>query len=345
MRRLTIEEAEHRCPDMVKGQRWNNVEYKYWFICKIHGKYLQSYMSHQSGYGCDACGGSKDLDIKSVETNFPEMVRGQKWIGAKAKYWFVCNTHGKYLQRYDNHYSGQRCDACGGTKDLNAKEVESKHLDMIKGQKWLGNKAKYWFECKAHGKYLQTYHNHDMGKGCSACAIENRAKKRSISVEEAEARFPDIVKNQRWNGAKGKYWFVCTTHGNYKQRYYQHQQGNGCPRCQESKGEKRVAKILVGLNVQFSRELRISECRDKRPLPFDFSVDLDKKYLIEFHGGQHYKKCTFFGGNRALNKIQNHDRIKRRFCKRNDIPLLVIKHTEKNMEEKIRKFLKLKGAD
>jgi hypothetical protein len=286
MRKLTIEEAESRCPSMVKGQKWNGVEDKYWFVCNTHGKYLQRYMSHQIGYGCDECGGSKTLTSEFAESTFPEMVKGQKWVGTKNKYWFECKIHGKYLQTYGHHCRGQRCPECG---------------------------------------------------------IEKYSKKRCLSIEEAESRFSDMVRNQKWTGARDKYWFICKIHGKYKQIYYSHQSGNGCSDCKESHGEKKVAEILVNLGIQFSRELRIPECRDKKALPFDFSVDLDKKYLIEFHGIQHYRVDEFWGGIKALKVLQKHDRIKKSFCKRNGIPLLVIKHTAKNIEEKIRKFLQIKG--
>jgi very-short-patch-repair endonuclease len=117
-KRLKIEEAEKRCPDMVKGQSWKGAEAKYRFICEKHGEHFQKFSHHQRGHSCRKCGKEFCIDwgknlsrsIKEVEAGFPEMVRGQTWKGSRAKYWFKCEKcPRKYFQLYGNHQQGLRC--------------------------------------------------------------------------------------------------------------------------------------------------------------------------------------------------------------------------------------------
>src|SRR5690348_16310360 len=56
VRKLTIEEAERRAPDMVRGQAWTNTKDKYVFNCEKHGRYLQSFQNHTlHNEGCPKC--------------------------------------------------------------------------------------------------------------------------------------------------------------------------------------------------------------------------------------------------------------------------------------------------
>jgi hypothetical protein len=56
-RRLTIEEACHRYPDLLPDQVWTGDRSKYWFKCTKdleHPDYLQLFSSHWKS-GCPAC--------------------------------------------------------------------------------------------------------------------------------------------------------------------------------------------------------------------------------------------------------------------------------------------------
>ena len=113
--------------------------------------------------------------------------------------------------------------------------------------------------------------------------------------------------------------------------------------CNESKGEKEIAKILESLRVPFLRQFRIPECRNSKPLAFDFDVWINQKlHLIEFNGDQHYRPIEHFGGKKAFKYLQHCDGIKKTFCKREGIPLLIIKFNNKNIEAAIWSFLGVK---
>ena len=64
-----------------------------------------------------------------------------------------------------------------------------------------------------------------------------------------------------------------------------------------------------------------------RPLRFDFAVFDDEgeiDFLIEFQGIQHYEPKEKFGGIQGLKKQQYNDMQKRVYCKKHNIPLVII---------------------
>lgn len=115
-----------------------------------------------------------------------------------------------------------------------------------------------------------------------------------------------------------------------------------CPFCNVSKGEQLIENWLISNRYSFEKQYRISECRNIRPLPFDFKVNItDKRFiLIEYDGRQHFDK-DFRNGKKkkkdTLEEIQKRDKIKDDFCKKHNIPLLRISYTEKENTIKILK--------
>jgi len=62
-----------------------------------------------------------------------------------------------------------------------------------------------------------------------------------LTIEEAEARQPDLVKNQKWRGVSASYLYKCSNpkHEAYEQRYFVHARSRGCMKCDV---EKRIAE-------------------------------------------------------------------------------------------------------
>lgn len=106
--------------------------------------------------------------------------------------------------------------------------------------------------------------------------------------------------------------------------------------CVKSSAEEEFEKILLKNDVQYKREYKFADCRDKMPLPFDFAIfnQFDELVgLVELNGQQHY--CV--GGwqtKEKLEYVQKHDEMKQKFCFENDIPLLVIPYQYYNELEK-----------
>lgn len=96
--------------------------------------------------------------------------------------------------------------------------------------------------------------------------------------------------------------------------------------CIKSKGEEKIAQLLLQKNIPFKMEYWFENCRfidSNYPAKFDFYVN--NQYLIEYDGIQHYKPMGKWGKN--FNYIQEHDIIKTKYCFDNNIPLIRIPYT------------------
>lgn len=179
------------------------------------------------------------------------------------------------------------------------------------------------------------------GNRCPKCMLEQSILKQ----RKTDAEFKTEVKNLVGTEYKvlGKY------KGENKKIAFWHQscgliyyatpfgflEGRRCPYCKTSKGELAVRKYLEARHATFIKEFKISDCRDKRPLPFDFAVfnqDKTLNCLIEYQGAQHFlnpfelnKQKGIFNTKSVLS-TQKHDAIKLQYCKDHGIKLIRINH-------------------
>ena len=91
-----------------------------------------------------------------------------------------------------------------------------------------------------------------------------------------------------------------------------------------------IRKILEDNHIAFEREKSFSDCRDTKPLPFDFYLP-NYNLCIEFDGQHHFEDRGF--GNLEITK--KHDEIKNQYCQNNNINLLRIPYWNGNDIEKI----------
>lgn len=119
-----------------------------------------------------------------------------------------------------------------------------------------------------------------------------------------------------------------------------------CSKCaSKSNGEHLVAEILKELNIDFTRQYSFKECKDQRPLPFDFGIFNLRETIpiscIEYDGIQHTEIVDRFGEESYFSTM-HHDAIKNCFCEHHNIPLLRIPHTYKtysSIKEIVKEFL------
>ena len=150
----------------------------------------------------------------------------------------------------------------------------------------------------------------------------------------------DYTKNQI------KVIISCPTHGDFNQTPLSHLQGSGCPNCNESKGEKEIAKYLNSKNINYSRQHKFPDCKNVFELPFDFYIP-SMRMIIEFDGKQHYQPVEHFGGQKTYETLKINDKIKTDYCEDNYINLIRIKYDqiEKITEilwENMKVFLQLR---
>lgn len=99
--------------------------------------------------------------------------------------------------------------------------------------------------------------------------------------------------------------------------------------CLSSKGEAKIQSILEQNNIIFETQKQFDNCRVGNNIKarFDFYIP-NENYLIEYDGNVHYY-CNNQGWNNKENliKVKNNDKIKNKWCKENNIPLIRIPYT------------------
>ncbi len=107
-------------------------------------------------------------------------------------------------------------------------------------------------------------------------------------------------------------------------------------------------KDALDNNIEYEFQKRFENCKDKRILPFDFYLPRFNT-VIEVQGEQHYHPVPFKNENTAKNnfiKTKEHDKIKKEYCKNNNIELLEIPYyyIKRNKKDYIKilsnKFIK-----
>ena len=203
--------------------------------------------------------------------------------------------------------------------------------------KW-GDKYDYslveYVNCKTKVKIL---YNGDIYEQTPNSHLLNSPENIKYSVRKTTEQFikeANIVHDNKFNYDKTEYIknqikviITCPRHGDFTQRPLSHIQGNGCPNCNESRGEKEIAKFLDKYDINYDRQYKFSDCKNIFQLPFDFYIP-SIRTCIEFDGEQHFLPLSFFGGQEALDKLKINDKIKSDYCEDNYISLIRIRYNQ-----------------
>lgn len=330
-------------------------------ICKEHGEFNQTTSAHLSGQGCPECGKIKQHQSKKI--TFVEFLRRANkkhknkftydedtYNGIKSPCKIYCPIHGETIQVPKNHLKGGGCYKCSkiesGKKNTYSKEQFVNKANQVHNNKYEYNNVVYRLitipiiiTCKMHGDFKQKPSNHLVGQGCPKCGNVARLNTDDF-IKRSQLTHGDKYDYSltEYISSKYKVKIICDKHGEFMQSPAAHMSGNGCPNCNESKGEKLIAKILKEKKVIFVRQKKFIDCKNKAVLPFDFYLP-NLHLCIEFNGAQHYNFVEYFHKNKEkFKEQQKRDKIKTEFCKKNSIPFLRIKYNE-NVKNKINTFL------
>lgn len=256
----------------------------------------------------------------------------------------ICPLHGEFNQKLKNHLYGKGCKKCGVIKAhknqksntsefiSKANKIHDSKFDYSK-TKYIDAKKKVVIICPIHGDFLQRPNDHLSGYGCNKCAIEIRTKSKYNNIKylnivnevhNSRYKYPNLnIENITSDFIK----IICPIHGVFEQNAYQHKRGQGCPKCNISKGEKDIELLLQKNNLKYCNQYKFKDCKYKKSLPFDFYLP-DLNICIEYDGRQHFECVEIFGGEEEFKKIKLRDKIKNKYCEDNNIKLIRIKYNE-----------------
>lgn len=281
----------------------------------------------------------------------------------------VCDYCGnEYVTQYALITNGRKiiqrdcCPNCTGKKasDVSRQKRANKYIDLAKRvcdeygyillttvDEYTDVKMNIEFICPNHGRQSMMLDNLIHGHKCRLCSYEERGNNLKHDVQYIKEYIEGINGNKLLNPEDYKGTFernlnircscgnVFTTSFSNYSRYGV----NTCYSCscKESSGEQRIREFLELNNIDFVQEKRFDDCRNIKPLPFDFYLPKNN-LIIEFDGRQHYEDVGY--GNHKT--TVEHDMIKNQYCKNNNISLLRIPYWEgNNIENIISKQLNL----
>ena len=209
--------------------------------------------------------------------------------------------------------------------------------------------SKYWMKCNNNNphSYLTRCDNLISGNKCGICGGHqiHVGFNDLLSQQPNIAQEWDYIKNEKGPkeytvGSHIKVWWQCKKCNNEWLSSIANRTNpyclRGCPKCSESKGEKRITEILDKYNILYKRQKRFKDCKNKLPLPFDFYLPTYNT-CIEYQGQQHYKSINsaHYTDEETLKNTQYHDTIKKQYCEDNNIKLIIIPYWDKNNIENI----------
>lgn len=273
------------------------------------------------------------------EYDFSNFKNTHSKIGVK------CPIHGWSNQILKNLFKGHECNKCGDIKGASKnrkkyyleeilKKFKGVHGDKYDYSKfnYIDNRTNSIIICPIHGEFTQSPFTHIKGHGCPKCSknkkftkdefIESSNKKHTMHYNYDLADYKNMHKKVK---------IICPIHGEFYQMPQDHIKGQGCPKCNQSKGEKMIEQFLIKNKINYISQKKFDNCKNKNHLPFDFYLP-DYNTCIEFNGVQHYYPIDIFGGEENLIKIKIRDGIKQKYCKENNIKLIIIKQDKKHMD-------------
>lgn len=291
--------------------------------------------------------------VEELKLKNPTVEVVDKYIDSRTKIMHHCLVHDVYWETTpDRVLRGSGCEKCHAEKSSASRtkateqyiaEVKKANPNIVVLEPYVNTKTPILHKCTIHNVVWKAYPDNILrGCGCYKCGNEKIGDKNRKNyeqyVEELKAKNPNVIVIGSYINAltpilhrcliDGCEWYAAPANLLY---------GYGCPKCQESKGEKAITQWLDNNNIEYVRQETFDNCRDKRPLPFDFYLP---KYniAIEYDGRQHYEPTEHFGGKDAFTIRQEHDKIKNVYCKENNIKLIRISYLQ-DVNKELNNFL------
>lgn len=286
--------------------------------------------------------------VEEVRNINPDIIVLDKYVTAKTPILHKCKIDGyEWNTTPTNILSGQGCPECAKRSRIESRlkshEQYIQELSEIAPTievigKYIDSHTKILHHCVVCNYYWEVNPNNTLnGCGCPICA-GTAQKTHDEYVKQASLINPDIVILGKYINARTPILHKCKIDGNeWMAMPDKILHGQGCPQCNESQGERAIRQWLDAHNIRCVYQKSFSDCKDIKPLPFDFYLP-DHNVLIEYDGKQHYEPISHFGGEQSFNRTKRHDNIKTEYCKNNNINLLRIPYF-KDVDEELNNFL------
>lgn len=336
--------------------------------CIEHGIYWKTTPGRiLNGRGCPQCKKEKfrramckthEKYVDELKEKLPHIVAIEKYVDKSTHIMHYCTKHDMYWSATpDNVLHSNGCPLCRNeTIGNKLKKTHQQYIEELKQYnhnievigEYVGANTQILHRCKIDGyEWFATPANILFGCGCPKCKTRKLSNMFSKSHAEYVRELSVVNSNLEVLGeyinAKIPILHRCKIDGyEWEAAPSNILSGQGCPKCQTSKGEKQIHQWLENNNITYVYQKTFTDCKDKKELPFDFYLPR-YNLCIEFDGRQHFEPVDFSGKGQdwALEQFlitQKHDEMKNQYCNDNNIRLLRIPYY-KNIESELETFL------
>lgn len=316
--KYTYEQVKHEFKERnyeLLSNEYHNVSEKLEYICLKHkDKKIQKVSFskfHNCNQGCYYCGREKTEDAHKVKINKDHdkklcESKNFKYIdtireNGRITIVFICNKHKELGEQHMPKYNMEReikgCKYCSGKQLPNwyiLKKVNEVNPNIILLEPYKNLTSKIKCFCTEHNiPTNKTMQQILRGQGCYYCGVKKLSELSFLSLNDFQKsvyeKNKDIIVLE-YNGMNLKAKFKCKICGYewYSSANSMVTNGKQCPKCMNYyNGEHKISCLLDMWGIQYTEQFRFLECKDQRPLPFDFYL-LDYNVCIEFDGQQHF---------------------------------------------------------
>jgi hypothetical protein len=340
-----------------KDSVWN-------YICPYCGEISISTINHiKRGDGCCNCRyirsgnnqkKSQDEFIKELSMKQPNLIVIGEYKNYNSKVEVFCSIHGNNFYGVPANLlkSNFSCPLCIIRRNINrslkytldyVKEwLNDNNLMMVNDCEYKNAGSSFEYKCLICGNTGRiNFGNLLRGRKCKGCLGLNKKNTSQFKQEVFDLVGKEYDVLGEYTGNKdnilirhnvcGHEYYVIPTNFLYRLQR--------CPKCLESKGEKRISEYLDLLNIKYDQEYKFKDCKHITNLRFDFFLP-KLNVLIEYQGKQHYESVDFMGGQKDFKLRKIRDEIKRDYCKKNNYKLIEISYLDyENIEKIIHKAL------
>jgi hypothetical protein len=292
---------------------------------------------------------------KYLSRNHPSFhLISDTYNNCKEKLEFICDKHldkGVQLKTSDKIFNRNSCCRyCGIEKQRAGLRIDTEkiidrctELNLIYVDRVIENKESWVvYQCKNHldkgNQKVSWYHLKTCVVGCPYCI--GRHKTTGEFVEELKIIDSDIIIIGEYLGSEIPINCKCNKCGHeWSPISRSLKNGQGCPICSSSKGERKIFDYLQAKNVTFNTQHSFPDCKHVGVLKFDFYLN-ELNVCLEYDGIQHFKPIDFASkgyewADEQLKSSKKRDKIKDNYCKNKNIPLIRIPYYNFNEIETI----------
>lgn len=267
-----------------------------------------------------------------------------QYLGGSKKHKFICDKGHEIEKTIDHFLKGIGCQICSGKVPLTIedfrKEAEKNNWELLSTE-YLGKPHLLDFKCNFCQTKFSLKSSYLRGKNkkkyCPECSPVKKKTIEEIKVTAKSLGF-ECLSNDCKNSYDKLTWKCKYTHewdATYNDVF---NNKSGCPECHRFKNEAKIKHIFEKyFNAKFRKKskIKVKIEKDKEDKIELDGYNADLKIAFEYNGIQHYE-CTKFHHKNDENKFQKQlrsDKIKKEYCLKENIDLIVIPYwIEKNEE-------------